>query len=81
MISMGEVKRIGDGTVTIGTTSYLTSDNLVVYKSNLSFGISKYTIIPLNEIKGNEDKYTITAYSDKNINSGGRVRLLIVKEK
>lgn len=79
--SAGTVKRVGDGTVTIGNTAYLTSDNLVVYKSNLSFGISTYTTLPLSEIKGNEDKYTITAYWDKHVNSGGRVRLLIVKEK
>lgn len=81
MTNAGTVKRVGDGTVTIGNTAYLTSDNMVVYKSNLSFGISTYTVVPLSEIKGNEDKYTITAYSDKNVNSGGRVRLLIVKEK
>ncbi|MBQ8526480.1 MAG: S-layer homology domain-containing protein [Clostridia bacterium] len=79
--SSGTVKKIGEGTVTVGSSTYLTADNLVAYKSNLSSGISTYTIIPISELKGNEDNYTITAYSDKNSNSGGRVRLLIVKEK
>lgn len=77
----GRVSEIGNGTVTVGGTEYLTDDKLIVYKSNMASGISTYTVIPVNELRENINNYNITAYSDKTLATGGRVRVLIVKEK
>ena len=79
--SVGVVKKISDGYVLIDNASYTMSDNVVVYRSNLSSGIATYTTVPLSEIRGKEDDYRITAYMDKSVSEGGRVRVFVVSDK
>lgn len=56
---------------------YLLSDSVVVYKRT---GNYKYMIMPISEVIGNND-VTVTAYYDRQQKFGGRIRVLIVKDK
>lgn len=53
---------------------YYLSDRVAVYKVNSS----GYMLIPLSDIL-NSDKYQLSAYYDKSISTGGRVRIIIAK--
>ncbi len=56
--------------------TYQLADGIVVYKKISN----SYMIIPFSEIEGN-DNITISAYYDKKEKFGGRIRVLIVKDK
>lgn len=56
---------------------YLLSDSVNVYLVNYDY---EYMLIPLKEII-DSDKYTINAFYDKTKASGGRVRIITVREK
>ena len=55
---------------------YQLADGVVVYKKISN----SYMVTPFSEIEGN-DNITISAYYDKKEKFGGRIRVLIVKNK
>lgn len=67
----------GDGTV------YTYSDDVQVYKMTPSteYVSYVYTKMPLDDIVNVSEGASITAYYDKKDTSGGRVRVIVVKEK
>lgn len=67
------VSDIGTSTITSGSVKYPLAENMSVYV--LSDGA--YSLSSLNKI--NLSKYTVTAYIDKAISLGGRVRILIAE--
>ncbi len=69
----GTSTRLSATSVSIGGSTYLLSDKVVVYKKNGT----AYMKIPLTEAVNNG--YTVTAYYDKLESLGGRVRVLMVK--
>lgn len=71
------VKSVSDSYLETKNSRYLLSDSVVAYKKT---GNYKYMIIPLSEVIDNKD-VTVTAYYDRQQKFGGRIRVLIVKEK
>ncbi len=70
------IKEVTNGALISTTgTVYTLSDRVVIYKKT-SFD---YTTIPLSELQTND--YYITAYYDKNIDRGGRIRVIVAEEK
>ncbi len=67
-----------DRLVTGGKT-YLISDRVSCYKMNSSVS-NEYSMISLNEIIENREKYNITAYYDKSSDEGGRIRIIVVTD-
>lgn len=67
------VGEIGTSSITSGSVKYPLAENLSVYV--LSNG--SYSLSSLNKI--NLSKYTVTAYYDKAVSLGGRVRILIAE--
>ncbi len=77
----GAVRSINEGTVTVGSNNYLLSDDVSVYKVSSSGGNSAYTVLPLNELKNNISDYSVSVYYDKTEQNGGRVRVIVAKNK
>ncbi len=78
----GVVKSVNEGTITIASNTYLLSDDVAVYRVTASgSATSAFTILPINELKNNISNYSVTAYYDKTQDKGGRVRVIIAKEK
>ncbi len=65
----------GDALIGTNGTRYLLSDGVVVYKKKMY----DYTIIPLSELMVGD--YRITAYHDKDMNRGGRIRIIIAEDR
>lgn len=72
----GNGSNVTDTAVTVGKVIYPLSDTVSVYK-RIDSG-RDYALIPLSEIKG-DTPYRLTAYIDKEISSGGRVRIIIAE--
>lgn len=58
-----------------GGTEYLLSDDVVIYKK---IGYD-YTVMPISDLS--VSKYRITAYCDRSMSRGGRVRIVVAEEK
>lgn len=56
-------------------SEYLVSDDVIVYKK-VNYD---YTVLPMSELS--VSKYRITAYCDKSMNRGGRIRVIVAEEK
>ncbi len=65
----------GTALISSGGTEYLLSDDVVVYKK---IGYD-YTVMPISELSTSE--YRITAYCDRSMSRGGRVRIVIAEAK
>jgi len=65
----------GDALIGTNGTRYLLSDGVVVYKKKMY----DYTIIPLSELM--VEDYRITAYHDKSMDRGGRIRIIIAEDR
>ncbi len=72
----GTVSRITAGEVTIGGTSYLVSDSVVVFKK---ISIGKYAVITLTDLVENSEEYKMAVYIDKAQRLGGRVRVIMAE--
>ncbi len=70
------VDSIGTTSVTSGTTKYPLSEQVSIYY----FNNNEYTATTLNKIK-DLSKYKVTAYLDKAITIGGRVRVIVAESK
>lgn len=68
-----EVDTLGNNTITSSSTKYPISDNVSVYV--LSDG--KYALSTLDKI--NTSKYKVTAYIDRSVAVGGRIRVIVAK--
>ncbi len=78
----GVVKAVNEGTITIASNTYLLSDDVAVYKVTASgSATSAFTILPISELKNNLSDYSVSAYYDKTQDKGGRVRVIIAKER
>ena len=78
----GNVKSVNEGSITIGSNTYLLSDNAAVYKVTSSgSATSAYTILPISELKNNISNYSVTAYYDMTQDKGGRIRVILAKAK
>lgn len=71
------VKSVTESYLETKNSRYLLSDSVVAYQKT---GNYKYMIIPLSEVIGNNN-VSVTAYYDRQQKFGGRIRVLIVKEK
>ena len=71
------IKSVSESYLETKNSRYLLSDSVIVYKRTSNF---KYMIMPLSEVIGN-DNVTVTAYYDRQQKFGGRIRVLIVKDK
>ncbi len=58
--------------------TYLLWDRATAYKKTTLSGGTSYTMIPISELIGNKT-YSVSAYVDKNVSDGGRVRILIAE--
>ncbi len=65
------------GTALIGSggAEYLLSDDVVIYKK-INYD---YTVMPLSELSTSE--YRITAYCDRSMSRGGRIRIVVAEAK
>lgn len=78
----GYVKSVVDGIVSIGANEYIVSDDVSVYRVVAGGSdTSAFTILPMSELENNIEKYSVTAYYDKAENKGGRIRVILAKEK
>lgn len=64
---------VTDTTISTANDTYMLSDKVAVYLKTDSV----YTLIPLSDIKNTD--YTLTAYYDKSVGGGGRIRVIIAK--
>ena len=72
----GQITNLTRTTATIGGNDYLLSDRVVVYYQR---DLNTYLKIPIDDaISGN---YSMTAYYDKQQSSGGRIRIIVAKDK
>lgn len=72
----GTISALTQTTAYIGNTEYKLSDEVAVYEDT---GIMRYNLISINDaINGN---YSLSAYSDKPEEQGGRIRVIIAKTK
>ena len=72
----GTAKNLTGSTIDINGVTYQLSDKVVVYENK---NYSSYSKISINEaISGN---YSYSAYYDKTEEKGGRIRVIVVKEK
>ncbi|MDO5397034.1 MAG: S-layer homology domain-containing protein [bacterium] len=72
----GTGKNLTQTTIDIDGETYKLSDEVAVYKET---GVLSYSKISINEaIEGN---YTLTAYYDSEESAGGRIRIIIAREK
>ncbi len=69
------VKNIDNNFVYTVNSKFPLSDKVVVYKKTTDASLD-YEVIPLSEVMSNN--YTVTAYCDKTMQSGGRIRVLVV---
>jgi len=69
----GTISNVADTYVEIGSNRYAISDKVTVYQKTSDF---KYLSIPFSDIVGNSD-YKVTAYVDKAVTDGGRIRVLV----
>lgn len=69
-----QVTNVTNTYIEAGSQKYLLADKVVVYKKT---NYDTFMVIPLSDIIGSQDG-TITAYYDKPIENGGRVRILIL---
>ncbi len=65
----------GKALVTAGGTEYLLSDSVIIYKK-VNYD---YTVMPLSSLSA--DKYRITAYHDRTMENGGKIRVIVAEEK
>ena len=76
----GTVESISAASLTAADgKDYLISDSTVVYARGKN--ITNYTVMPLNDLVNDSEKYRITAYYDKAENAGGRIRVLLAVER
>ncbi len=68
-----EVDSLGNNTITSSSTKYPISENVSVYVQS----DDKYALSSLDKI--NTSKYKVTAYMDKAVAIGGRIRVIIAK--
>lgn len=71
----GNITEVNKTSLKSGNTKYPLSDNVQVY---LKDNNNNYTIIPIGDITDGKD-YDLTAYYDKAVSSGGRVRVIVAK--
>lgn len=72
----GTLKNLTQATAEIGGKEYKLSDKVVVYTTKAT---GYYNKVSINDIIGGD--YTCTAYYDKKEADGGRIRVIIAKEK
>lgn len=65
----------GHALVTGSGTEYLLSDDVIIYKKS---GYD-YTVLPLSELSVSQ--YRLTAYCDRLMERGGRIRVIVAEEK
>ena len=76
----GTVESISAASLTAADgKDYLISDSTVVYARGKN--VTNYTVMPLNDLVNDSEKYRITAYYDKAENAGGRIRVLLAVER
>lgn len=73
----GAITNLTNSELTAGKNKYLISDKVTVYKKNFD---NSYMIIPIADII-NSNEYSLSAYYDKAITSGGRVRVIVASKK
>lgn len=76
----GAVTDVTNTTLSTSMRDYTISDKVSVYYRDGAYSYA-YRIIPITDIIGNEKNYTLTAYYDKEMTSGGRVRVIIATKK
>ena len=72
------VKNINEVSCTSGNMEYLISDKVSVYERNMN---QSYRMIPLKDLIESQENYTVYAYYDKSVSSGGRIRVLLATPK
>lgn len=76
-----KVTSFDNSTVTAGDTLYPLSEEVKIYKKTTMGGVYNYMLITMDELREfyENDDCKITAYYDKSISSGGRIRVLIAE--
>lgn len=70
-----KITGITDSTLKTSNGEYRLSDQVTVYKK-INYD---YVVIPLSELS--TDTYTMTAYYDKTLSKGGRIRIIVAEKK
>ncbi len=70
-----KVKAIGETTVQDTTGKYQLADEVAVF----FYDIGKYTVAELSDVS-NLNKYRLTAYYDKDMSTGGRIRVIVAEK-
>lgn len=72
----GNVSKLTETYATVKGVNYQLSGNVLAYKKINTY---TFTVLPMSELINNADKYTISAYCDKNEKLGGRIRILVAQ--
>ncbi len=77
-INATKISDVSGSTITMNGNKYIMSDKVQVYVKDSSYG-SVYNMLTVDELAQMADEYTAYVYTDKDISSGGRVRVIILR--
>ena len=75
----GKPTMVSSDKIAIAGNTYKLSDKVACYKGESSLD-AEYSMISIYDVIEKYSDYKITAYYDKTMESGGRVRVLVVSE-
>ena len=73
-VPSNKVSAISGNIITVGGKEYTMSENVQIYIKK-SY---EYTMITMDELSQNYENYNLSAYIDKEISEGGRVRIIVL---
>ena len=75
----GDITEINNTYVTVGGTHYLIADDVKIFYPNSDWD---YMLLTMDDILGKDSQYVVSGvYHDKASKQGGRVRIIIVRDK
>ncbi len=79
LTSVGTVTDFDGESATVSGKEYLVSDEIQIYKKQIVGGKTVITVVPLGEYKENAKTLKGTAYWDKPVTNGGRIRIIVIR--
>lgn len=76
-ITQGTLYSISGANVKYGSATYTLSDRASIYVKDGS----NYSLITKDELLDSLENYMVTLYADKNVNQGGRIRIIVATKK
>lgn len=76
-IKASKITGISGATITINNSKYTMSDKVQIYVKGAY--TNPYSMITVEELEELADEYQVSVYTDKDVSSGGRVRIIILR--